>query len=267
MDDAITFAEYGEFLYETVFIVAPKYAFKAPTKDELRDFIAAGHNVVFVTSPVYTDKVAAFLKAFHLTPTEKGLLLTHEREMVNDTTLVRTPAVDVPLFPKAPVVYRGIALDTHGIRAFVPIVQAPAGARLAHEGSAQRLLATHALVVGFEGLTNGRLVVSGSADMFNDTLLPHNRAVVEALVAWATHEAGRLEMENVRVEKVAGAVDVEQEGMMFVNDTLRVTFDLWTSERGARVPYDADDVLVELRLVDPVTRAPAARTDGAVILW
>ncbi|ELP93965.1 dolichyl-diphosphooligosaccharide--protein glycosyltransferase, putative [Entamoeba invadens IP1] len=231
MDTNVQFESYDEFNYDSVYILAPKYTFKSITAHQLKRYVGAGGNVFFAISQVYTSSVKSFLSTFKVTP---------EDATQGDFTTIKNA-----LFKETTVAFKGVSLE---------IPKTPAFVSLLSENTLNSKYSNkqHSLVFTFQSLANGRLVISGSVELFSDVNFNNNSDFVIPLIQWAMQEHGKLILKNVQITKIAGAPDVENEGMFFINDTVSVSFDISQKVGGVLTEYNADDVMVEYRFVTPV---------------
>lgn len=229
MDDEITFESYGEYNYESVYVLAPKYSFKQISKNDFKKFISNGGNVFFTVSQVSTSNVKSFLQLFKVT------LGNNEKHIEKNVKIEKNN-----LFPETEVFFRGVPMEIPTSNAMIPLIK---------DGNGKT---SGILAFAFQGMTNGRLSVISSVDMFNDVNFEMNKKFIVPLIQWVMHKHGELELKNVQFTKLDGKPDIENEGMYFTNDTISVTFEIEETMNGKTSKYLADDVQVEYRYVTPV---------------
>ncbi|KAL7720863.1 Dolichyl-diphosphooligosaccharide--protein glycosyltransferase 48 kDa subunit [Entamoeba marina] len=237
MDTPVTFESYGEYHYHSVFILAPKYPFKQITKEQLRDFVAKGRNVFISLSQVYTSPSSQFLQQFHVSTSPLSMHLEDSTHAVSSPIIFETESMNNPIFPHKSITYKGISFELPK-----------------RKQSTLSFTKDYSLIFAFQSLTNGRLVGSGSIDMFNNTFYEHNMDCIKTLIQWTIQNHGKLILSNINIDKIDGVPDIENEGMYFINDTIKITFDINQIMNGIESGYVADDVQIEYRYVTPVIR-------------
>ncbi|EDR29701.1 dolichyl-diphosphooligosaccharide--protein glycosyltransferase, putative [Entamoeba dispar SAW760] len=226
MDTPIVFESYGEFNYETVYILAPKYNFVHIKKQTLKSFIAKGGSVFMAYSPVYTKETKSFLELFKVKLSPSTNIIENNISTISNS-----------LFPMTTIYYRGISFTLPDSNAFVPLLKSTSNDILSFT---------------FQSLTNGRLAILGSIDMLNNNYFEKNKQFIQPLLQWSMNIHGKLQLKNIQIIKIDGVPDIENEGMFFTNDTVTVSFDIEQTMNGIVSGYIADDVQVEYRYVTPV---------------
>ena len=145
MDTQITFESFGEFNYHSVYILAPKYNFKQISKNTMKDFIGKGGNVFFTVSQASNQNVKLFTKMFKI-------VLGNTNNVIEK----KIETIDSSLFPTTEIDFKGISMTIPESDAFVPLIKYGFS-------DTEEILATT-----FQSLTNGRLAIIGSVEMFND---------------------------------------------------------------------------------------------------
>ena len=229
MDTKITFESFGEYNYHSVYILAPKYNFKQISKNAMKDFISKGGNVFFAISQATNQNVKLFTKMFKV--------IVGSSENVIDK---KVETIESSLFPSTEINYKGVSMTIPKAESFVPLI------KYGFSDTEEILAAS------FQSLTNGRLAIIGSVEMFNDENYENNKKFIQPLIQWVLQLHGKLELKNVQITKLDGKPDIENEGMFFTNDTVSVRFDIEETMNGETKGYSADDVQVEYRYVTPV---------------
>ena len=152
----------------------------------------------------------------------------------------KVETIESSLFPSTEINYKGVSMTIPKAESFVPLI------KYGFSDTEEILAAS------FQSLTNGRLAIIGSVEMFNDENYENNKKFIQPLIQWVLQLHGKLELKNVQITKLDGKPDIENEGMFFTNDTVSVRFDIEETMNGETKGYSADDVQVEYRYVTPV---------------
>lgn len=128
---------------------------------------------------------------------------------------------------------------------------------------------TISLTVGVQGLNNARAILSGSLFFFSNEALSQtdfgNKQVVEDLINWTLKRKGIVRVKSMSYH----GVDVEHKETLFnVGEKLFFTAEIeeLDSSSGEWKPYMAEDLQVELVMLDPWVRTTLVKGPGSTYL-
>jgi len=174
-----------------------------------------------------------------------------------------------------PVLFRGLAHSTPALSTLLePLVVAGEGAYSTMEGGAE-VAAGHqlALVSAMRARNGARAVLAGSLEMLSNAFLSPpahweptaNAALAGALSRWVLHKAGELRVGALSHSKQLQDGTREPASVYTVGDRMHVSLpiDQFHSDGRGWQPFAADDVQIELILMDPRVRATlSCNVDG-----
>ncbi|KAL7716866.1 Dolichyl-diphosphooligosaccharide--protein glycosyltransferase 48 kDa subunit [Entamoeba marina] len=261
-NDQLSLFYYGDLRYQTIFLMSPQFEFKGVDVSQFIKFIDNAYTNLLYALDIEADHPNSTVVddqhtfAINLNGNSHNFIFTNNA--ISSDVLFSSKIQNVLYdgiglyFPSSPLSSSLLnAEETASTSAFPEI------------NFAQQNNIT--LVGSVQARNNARVIVSGSLLMFADnvfeTTINHpnanqvqvdNKLFVESIVSWVMQKKGVLEMRNFKWEKVDGTPDVESDNQLVINDTIKVIVDIFELKNGEYVPYNADDVQIIFKLLDPV---------------
>ncbi|SCU88998.1 LADA_0E13146g1_1 [Lachancea dasiensis] len=239
--------------------------------NKLLAFLNNGGDVLAMTSPDgVADNVRVFLNQLGIYPSPKNFVLKdymHATDDDNSLLLSSSSILNEHVVTKGnyELKYKGSAALLDNSELIIPVLQAP---RTSFTEDSQKAnekwtVGTQGYAaVSFQSLYNSRVSWVGSDSFFSDRSSSPNSQFVDELMKWTFSEKSVL--------KSVGGSHVHLSGLDYadvpykIND--QVVYKIGLSEWNGEfwVPFMADDVQLELRMIDPyyrITLVPNTSTD------
>ncbi|EFN54342.1 hypothetical protein CHLNCDRAFT_8673, partial [Chlorella variabilis] len=292
-DKSLQLKSWDEWLYDKLVILGSnKELGGAADVAQVVEFVDEGHDLLLAVDSQVSEELRELAQELGVDIDVKGhAVIDHfaydsqlgaaDHAAVLADSAVQSPAV-LPGGLPWPVLFRGIALSVpaDSETAFLAL----SGSPTAYSGKPGVAQTDAKLAGGSLGLValaqlrnNARVAVAGSLDMCSDAAYAAaatsrtgqslgavaNRAFCDAISKWAFQERGVLRASGLSHRVVegaeAGAVAPER---YRVNDLVEFSVQIHECADGACTPYKADDVQVELQMLDPYVRATLAHDDA-----
>ncbi|XP_067006615.1 dolichyl-diphosphooligosaccharide--protein glycosyltransferase 48 kDa subunit [Anabrus simplex] len=293
-DDAnLLLSKYGEFLYQHLIIFAPSVEEFGGTLsvETITEFIDGGGNVLVAGSSSSGDVLRELASEVGFEIDEEGAsVIDHLNYDVNDlgkhTLIVADPSnlIDAPVITGQrnipPLLYQGTGLVADRENPLVLQI-------LTSESSAYSYIPDepikeypHAvgkntlLIAALQARNNARVIFSGSLYFFSDEAFTSpvqkalggkkydvsgNQQVATALSQWVFKEHGVLRVKSVSHHREG---ERSPPAAYTIMDPVIYTIEIEKLQKGAWVPYDADDVQLEFVRIDPFVRTTLKRKPG-----
>jgi len=283
-DKNLVFKKYGEWKYDHLILFAPSASEISGIKSrDVLDFIDDGHNVIIAASSNIGDMIREVGSECNVEfDEEDSYVIDHFNFDTSDyvgahSLIVSDNFADAPVIFKtieAPILFRGVGQDIEEDSALIgPLVS---GYLTSYSHSlTEPVKELHvagkktALVSALQARNNARVIFSGSLDLFSDkffnspvqkyttdgksTKYPRsgNENFCKQITQWAFQEKGVIRLRDANTHKVGETVQPYSYTIKD-NVTYSVTIEEWNGRRW--VPYVADDVQLEYRMIDPYIR-------------
>jgi len=285
--DSISFKSYGEWNYDHLILFTPS-AQELPSGVSAKtvlEFIDEGHNVLVVggseigkplrdiasDSNVEFDEEGTFvIDHFNFETSDEGqhtLLAVDSANVVSAKTIFEKPI-------EAPILFRGIGQDIEEDSALLFSVLSGSSTAYSHVPE-EKIEGLHvagkktSLVSALQARNNARVVFAGSIELFSDKFFnapvqkyttegnakkyekSGNEQFVKQLVQWLFQERGILRATNVQHHRV-GEKDTPFTYTIKEKIEYSIEIQEWNGKKW--IPYLADDVQLEYRMLDPYVR-------------
>lgn len=124
------------------------------------------------------------------------------------------------------------------------------------------------LIAAVQGRNNARFVVTGSLDMFSNELYHKsgyaNQRFTYDLLKWNFCESGMIRYSDVYHHLVDSTV-MEVNYKVFDDIHYQLNLESWDVENRKWVPYDANDVVMEFKMLDPYYRVTLDHDKGSSV--
>jgi len=287
-EESLELKKYGEWNYDNIILFAPE-AEELPVAEVL-EFIDSGRNVLLAGSPSLADPTREIASECNVEfADEETFVIDHFNYDASDigahTLVVADNFVnDAPAIVSgisAPVLFRGIAQDIEeNSELLFALLSGSTTAYADNPGSAvEDLHVAGQRTVLFSVLqarNNARVGFSGSLELFSDKLInaavqkhgdakkhekSGNLQFVQQVTQWVFQERGILRATNVNHHRV-GETETPATYTIKENVTFSVVIEEWDAVKGQFIPFKANDVQLEYRMLDPYVRAPL-KSDNA----
>eukprot|EP00270_Netrium_digitus_P003849 TRINITY_DN14660_c0_g1_i1.p1 TRINITY_DN14660_c0_g1~~TRINITY_DN14660_c0_g1_i1.p1 ORF type:complete len:445 (-),score=110.05 TRINITY_DN14660_c0_g1_i1:187-1521(-) len=288
-DKQLALQKYGEWLYSSLVIFAPKANSLGGSLDvgSLTDFLDAGNDIIAAIDDGPVSDIMHDLAVeigIDLPQEEGAVVIDHHgvyaSEFPTNPTIIAATDVmksavvagDKPY--SSPVLFQGVGLSISTPSDMVfPALSAPLTAFSAPMDSSPTSLLSEVpalygrnitLVAAMQANNNARALFSGSLDLFSDKFLrsvvrkesgeralSSNEQFVEELSKWTLHERGHLKAVNLSHHKVG---EKEESSAYRVTDHVEFSVEIYEWRDGKWQPYAADDVQVQLYMMSPYVR-------------
>ena len=275
-NDFIDLFNYEENAYSSVVLMAPSFSFRKVSVRDFVKFIDQGGNMIIAMNETYNKKYQELLYSLDMEVDERKSVVIDEKHKVTiqqdnkthnfvfSNSFIESKVLFTSKLQN--VLYEGVGLHIpqSPLTASLLVAQKTASTSLYPEIKfAQQDKIT--LVSSLQARNNARVIVTGSVTMFSDfafdSVINHplannmksdNEAFSKIIVQWALQKKGVIEYRNFQWKKVGGVPDVDYDDQVVINDTLKVTFDMYELVNNKYVPYISDDVQIIFKLIDPV---------------
>ncbi|SCU94607.1 LAME_0F08152g1_1 [Lachancea meyersii CBS 8951] len=251
-----------EKLYDNliVFPVKSRHFNKQLPAERLLDFFNDGGEILVMTSPNgVADNIRIFLNQLGIYPSPRNYELK-DYFHVDDNGLVRLSGNDVlnqHVVPKSDqdVLYEGSAALLGSSDLIIPVLHAPRTSfteDVQKQGDKWTVGSQGYVMASFQSLRNSRLTWVGSDSFFSNKYSAPNQQFAQELIKWTFDEKS--------VVKAVLSRHSHSNGLEYADSPYKikdeVVYDIGLTEwNGASwVPFIADDIQFELRMVDPYYR-------------
>ncbi|KAJ2310849.1 oligosaccharyl transferase glycoprotein complex, beta subunit [Coemansia sp. RSA 2705] len=253
----------GARLYDHAVLLAPAARrLGAADAHGLVRFVDDGGNLVVAAGSDVSDTLRTLAAQFGVTFEARGSRVT-DYGGADAHTVASARFADVPAVlgrQAAPVLFEGIGHRCAANALLTPVLRAPRTAFSAPAGDDVASGGALALVSVFQTRGNARVAFSGSAALFSNRLLRRgNRRFVDAVTQWTLQEKSVLRASPLRHALADGTRPEHYR----VGSHARFEIDVAEFRGGAWHAFDADDVQLELAMLDPYVRATLNRTAHA----
>jgi len=286
-EDSVAFKLYGEWNYDHLILFTPTTP-ELPTGISAKtvlEFVDDGHNVLLVggseiSKPlrdiasdcnVEFDEEGSFvIDHFNFDKTDESkhtLLVLDSANIVSASIIFEKPI-------EAPILFRGIGQDIEEDSALLFNVLSASSTAYSHSLE-DKIEGLHvagkktSLVSALQARNNARVVFAGSIELFSDKFFNSpvqkytsegnakkyeksgNEQFAKQLVQWLFQERGILQAINVQHHRVG---EKESPFTYTIKDQIEYSIEIqeWNGKKW--VPYLADDVQLEFRMLDPYVR-------------
>ncbi|CEP60391.1 dolichyl-diphosphooligosaccharide-protein glycotransferase LALA0_S01e09692g [Lachancea lanzarotensis] len=243
-----------------VFPIKSRHFNKQLSAEKLLNFYNEGGEIMAITTPDgVADNVRVFLNQLGIFPSPKNYQL-RDYFQDNSELVLHLPASKVlneHVVPKndGEIVYQGSAALLGDSDLIIPVLQAP---RTSYSEDGQKqggkwtIGSQGYLAASFQTLKNTRLSWVGSVDLFSDKNSDSNKHFVQELTKWTFKEKSVVE---VVCSNHAHSNGLDYSDVPYkIKDEVVYNISLREWEGEKWVPFVADDIQFELRMVDPYYR-------------
>jgi len=286
-DRNLQLRKYGDWLYDHLIFFAPTSSEIAGASSQtILDFIDDGHNVIFAGESDLGDIIREVASECNVEFDDSGShVIDHSNFDVSDvggphTLIAADNFANVPVIFKdinAPVLFRGIGQDIEEDSALIfPLLSGSSTSYSASVGEAVRDLFVAGkktvLVSGLQARNNARVIFSGSLELFSDKFFNSavqksadgnkqhsgNQEFAKQITQWALQEKGVIRAKNPVHHRVG---ESEPPFAYTIKEVVEYSIELeeWNGRRW--VPFVAQDVQLEYRMIDPYVRT-TLKSDG-----
>lgn len=274
-DPSISLHYFGETLFNHIIHFAPKAQklsqHAALNNVQLVQYVKKGGNILAATGANASDNMRALAAEFdieldtdrvfdhtHFDNDDHGLIVTDE--FVAPSAIIDGKSIN------APVLYSGTGLTVGQLPLSTAILNAESDAFVADEYTKRAASAdTVSLVGALQSRNNARVTFVGSLDLFSDKLISSsikvgsaktygksgNEDFIAQLTEWTFQEKGVLRVVGHSHHK---ANETEQLDWYRVKDDIVYDVDIEEYRNNKWVPFEADDVQLEVIMLDPYIR-------------
>lgn len=285
-DRNLQLRKYGDWLYDHLIFFAPTASeIVGASSDTILEFIDAGHNVIFAGDSDLGDIIREVASECNVEFDDSGSnVIDHSNYDASDiggahTLIAADNFANVQAIFKditAPVLFKGIGQDIEEDSALLfPLLTGSSTSYSADvDGPVKDLFVAGkktVLVSGLQARNNARVIFSGSLELFSDKSFNSavqkgegkkqasgNQEFAKQITQWALQEKGVLRAKNPVHHRVG---ETEAPFAYTIKEDVVYSIELeeWNGRRW--VPYAAQDVQVEFRMIDPYVRT-ALKSDG-----
>lgn len=290
--ETVQFQKYGEWQYDNLIIFAPSAEdLSGVSTDTILEFVDAGHNVLIAASNKVAQPVRDIASECNIEFEDAGTsVIDHLNFDTSDfdgyhTLIVSSNLVNAPvIFAKpveAPVLFRGIGQDLEeDSPLLVSLLSASSSAysnaidKPVNEISVAGKKIS--LVSALQARNNARVTISGSLELFSDSFFNHpvqkhsadgsskkfdrsgNEVFAKNVAEWTFQERGILRTSNVKHHRVN---ETDAPAMYTIKEDVQYSIQIeeWNGRRW--VPFAANDVQLEFRMIDPYVRTALKHDD------
>ncbi|GAA5807467.1 hypothetical protein MFLAVUS_000828 [Mucor flavus] len=268
-DSSIALLYFGESLYNHIIHFAPKTdklsQHKALSNVQLVDFVKNGGNILAATGVDASDNVRALAAEFdieldtetvfdHTNFDNEDHSLITTNEIIAPTTIIDAKSIE------APVLYTGTGLSVGKLPLSTAILTTGPDSFLADSYNKRtNAVGSITLVGSMQTRNNARVTFVGSLDLFSDKLIDAsvkesksgNQEFIAQLSQWTFQEKSVLKVVGHSHHKQN---DTEQLDWYRVKDDIVYDVDIAEYKNDQWVPYKANDVQLEVIMLDPYIR-------------
>lgn len=280
--------DYGEYAYDNLVIIAPSAEMFGVdiTVDDIVDFVDSGRNLILMVG----DGSGYISEPVRLIANELGIELGADKTHVVDhfsfdlasatsstsqvdhkKVVIPAASINTPIVKglQLPVHYKGVThssisdtaspnrVITHVLRGNPTTYTAGSGAEETEQAGVESLLIT-----GIQSKNNARIVVSGSIDVFGNQFFASaqaaNREFSHELIMWCFKGKGQLRATQLTHYKLAeddrnDPRRTKNPSRYRVEDEIMfsVLVEEYDSMQQKWVPFQAEDMQLELKMIDP----------------
>jgi len=285
-DRNLQLKKYGDFLYDHLVFFAPTASEIAGASSQtILEFIDAGHNVIFAGDSDLGDIIREVASECNVEFDDSGSsVIDHSNFDSSDfggahTLIAADNFANVPVIFKdisAPVLFRGIGQDIEEDSALLfPLLSGAATSYSASSDPVRDLFVAGkktVLVSGLQARNNARVIFSGSLELFSDKFFNSqaqksadgkkqpsgNQEFAKQITQWALQEKGVLRSKNAIHHRI-GEKDAPFAYTIKEDVEFSIELEEWNGRRW--VPFVANDVQLEYRMIDPYVRT-SLKSDG-----
>eukprot|EP01029_Cantina_marsupialis_P027630 TRINITY_DN773110_c0_g1_i1.p1 TRINITY_DN773110_c0_g1~~TRINITY_DN773110_c0_g1_i1.p1 ORF type:complete len:447 (+),score=124.71 TRINITY_DN773110_c0_g1_i1:138-1343(+) len=296
--------KYGERLVDSVVLFAPNS--RSIRTSEIIDFVKSGGNLIVASSTTVSSDIREIVSKCGVDFDDNGsAVIDHfsnfsddHMDIISSNYIKYGPYLGDFLDESRQVAFRGMGLSFAKNNILIePVLVGSDFAYSADPGvplseNKSPLLNAGADVImaaAVQSRVNGRVLVSGSLDMFGDRLATaafDNEIFCIRIAEWTFQLRGKLKLENIRHRKVDGSLpepmlkhpeqhdlprsafpdpEVARDSQVYkVMDDLVYQADISEFKDGEWVPFKADDVQLEFVMLDPHVRTTMTHNDEGV---
>ncbi|RCI05274.1 hypothetical protein CU098_012686 [Rhizopus stolonifer] len=274
-DEATSLYYFGEHLFSHIVHFAPNSNKLGANPNlnniQLINFVKKGGNMLIAATPEASDTMRALASEFDI-ELESEKVFDHSQYIDQDHGLVATSNVVGPasVIDKkqigAPILFSGSGLTVGDVPLSTAILNAESSA-FASDVYQKRASTDRpvTLVGALQARNNARVTFVGSVDIFSDKLINSavnigseksysksgNSEFIRQLCQWTFQEKGILKITGHKHHKEN---ETEQLDWYRVKDDIVYTVDIAELKNGEWIPYNADDVQLEIIMLDPYIR-------------
>eukprot|EP01113_Clastostelium_recurvatum_P002622 TRINITY_DN1110_c0_g1_i1.p1 TRINITY_DN1110_c0_g1~~TRINITY_DN1110_c0_g1_i1.p1 ORF type:complete len:432 (-),score=111.58 TRINITY_DN1110_c0_g1_i1:76-1371(-) len=283
--EAVKLSKFGQFEYDHVILFAPSADIDS---DEFIEFVDHGGNLLIGANSDVSDSVREVASAcgIDLDDTDT-IVVDHVNFEAQDydskhTLIIADQDASASLIlgeaKVAPVLFRGVGAKVRDHALNYPLLKASPSAyvsKLTGSKKQTKVGRSPSLVAALQARNHARVVVSGSLDLFSDSLYDApvkkiqdgktttvsersgNEDLANIITRWVFQEKGALRSRNLQHNLVGGS----KPDMYTIKDNVEfsVIIEEWNGKEW--VPYQANDVQLEVRMLDPYIRT-TLKNDG-----
>ncbi|KAI8972063.1 Dolichyl-diphosphooligosaccharide--protein glycosyltransferase subunit WBP1 [Mycotypha africana] len=284
-DDPSTSLQYfGQTLYHHIIHFAPKSPrltqHPGLNNVQLVDFVNKGGNVLVATGIDANDNIRALASEFDIDlDTETVYSHNHydsDHDRIVTTKFIAPETIIDSQKVKAPVLYTGTALSVGRLPLSTAILAAESDAFISDNYNMRARATDDVTLVGaMQTRNSARVAFVGSLDLFSDKYFDAsvkefdclsfysyhesgNKDFVEQLTKWVFQEKSVLKVENQSHHRQN---DTEQRDWYRIKDDIIYDVDIVEYRDDHWVPYTANDVQLELIMLDPYIRTTLKQVD------
>jgi oligosaccharyltransferase complex subunit beta len=284
--EQVPFRTYGEWNYDNLILFAPSADELPMSAKSVLEFIDEGHNVLLVGGSNLGKPLRDIASDCNIEFDEDGTFATdhfnfdgsdfdgQHNVLALDPKYVVSANIVFPQKIDAPVLYKGIAQDIEEDSAllFSVLSGTPTTYSAAPEEKITELHVAGrktSLVTALQARNNARVIFAGSLELFSDKFFKSpvqkisadgktqnfdksgNELFVKQLSQWVFQERGILRAINVQHHRVG---EKEAPATYTIKEDLAYSVEIqeWNGKKW--IPYLADDVQLEFRMLDPYVR-------------
>jgi len=289
-DPELSLSDHGDFKYDNIIIFAPgvEEFGGAVTSSTFIEFIDRGGNLLVATDSSIGDPIREIASECGVEFDEDGTyVIDHSSydasDVSGDHTLIvsdhisQTPIITGNVKGKA--LFRGVGALVNPENPL--LVSVLTGSSTSYSYSPEKPISKPlpfvigsetTLIAAFQARNNARAVFSGSLEFFSNQFFDQsvqtsgqsatssvNRPLAEELTKWVFKERGVLRASNARHHQVG---QTEPSSAYRIKDNITYSVDVEEFTGGKWVPYAADDIQLEVVMLDPYVRLNLARVDS-----
>ncbi|KAI8876266.1 Dolichyl-diphosphooligosaccharide-protein glycosyltransferase 48kDa subunit [Backusella circina FSU 941] len=265
---------FGEDIFNHIIHFAPNSKgmaqHKALNNIQLVDFVNRGGNLLIAASPEATDNVRALAAEFDI-EVETDKVYDHNAykeehdKIVTDKIVGPSTIVDAL---SAPILYSGTGLVVGSLPLSSAVLNVGSSGFISDSYSKRREASPVTLAATMQTRNSARVAVVGSLDVFSDNFVDAeiesydktgNEEFINQLTQWTFQEKSVLKIVDRLHHKEN---ETEQLDWYRVKDDVVYTIDISEYKNDKWVPFKADDVQLEVIMLDPYIRTTLKQVPG-----
>jgi len=290
-DPELSLADHGDFKYDNIIIFAPgvEEFGGTVTSSTFIDFIDRGGNLLVATDSSIGDPIREIASECGVEFDEDGTyVIDHTHYDLSDisgdhTLIVSEDISQTPVITgntKGKALFRGVGSLVNPENPL--LVSVLSGSSSSYSYSPEKPISKPlpfvigsetTLIAAFQARNNARAVFSGSLEFFSNQFFDQpvqtpgqspqsssvNKVLAEELTKWAFKERGVLRASNPRHHRLG---ETEKPQSYRIKDNITYSVEVEEFVQGKWVPYVADDIQLELVMLDPYVRLNLVRPDS-----